>query len=92
MVLPTNQDYFIDPTMNDVIGGQFRVFGKATRVIPTETDDNINLMRRSPVGKLIQKVPGFQDAFSELEKMGLGSMQSEVNGPAMQVIPIAIFS
>ena len=92
VVLTTNQDYFIDPTMNDVIDGQFRVFGKATRVIPTESDEVINLLRRTPVGKFIHQVPEFQDAFSEFERLGLGSMQPEIQGPAMQVIPIAIFS
>ena len=44
VVLTTDQDYFIDPTMNDVIDGQFLVFGKATRVIPLGSDDTINLL------------------------------------------------
>ena len=92
VVLTTDQAYFIDPTMNDVIDGQFRVFGKATRVIQAGSDDKINLLRKSPIGKFINQVPDFQNAFSEFEKLGLRSMEPEVHGPAMQVIPIAIFS
>lgn len=92
VVLTTDQAYFIDPTMNDVIDGQFRVFGKTTRVLPNGGDDTINLLRRTPFGKFIHQVPDFQDAFSEFEKLGLGSMEPEIQGPAMQVIPIAIFS
>ena len=92
VVLTTEQVYFIDPTMNDVIDGQFLVFGKATRVIPLGNDDTINLLRRTPIGKFIHQIPEFQRGFSEFEELGLGSMEPEVYAPAMQVIPIAIFS
>ena len=45
-VLTTEQNYFIDATMNDVIDGTFRVFGKATRVIPGEKEGSINLLAK----------------------------------------------
>ena len=92
VVLTADETYFIDPTMNDVIDGQFRVFGKVTRVISDDSKENINLLRRSPIGRFARQVPDFQNAFSEFDKLGFGSMQAEVEGPAMQVIPIAIFS
>ncbi len=92
VVLTSDQSYFIDPTMNDVIDGQFRVFGKATRVIPEGGKETINLFRRAPLGKFIHQDPDLQNAFSEFETLGLGSMQYEVSGPTMQIIPIAVFS
>ena len=92
VVLTADKAYFIDPTMNDAIDGQFRVFGKVTRVIPAGSEANINLLRRSPVGRFARQAPDFQNAFSEFDKLGFGPMQPEVQGPAMQVIPIAIFS
>ena len=33
-VLTAEKSYFVDSTMNDVIDGTFRVFGKVTRVVP----------------------------------------------------------
>ena len=92
VVLTADKTYFNDPTMNDAIDGQFRVFGKVTRVIPANSEANINLLRRSPIGRFASQVPDSQNPFSEFEKLGFGPMQSEVQGPAMQVIPIAIFS
>ena len=91
VVLATDKVYFIDPTMNDVIDGQFRVFGKVTRVI-RENGDTINLLRRSPFGKIIHKLLEAKEEFSKLEELGIGSMNPEIEGPAMQVIPFAIFS
>ena len=92
VVLTCEQSYFIDPSMNDVIDGRFRVFGKATRVISVESGETINLLRRAPFGKFIHKIPDFQNGFSEFEELGQGPMQTEISAPAMQVVPIAIFS
>ena len=92
VVLTADKTYFIDPTMNDVIDGQFRVFGKVTRVIPINGEENINLLRRSPIGRFAGQVPDSQNPFAEFETLGFGPTQPEIKGPAMQVIPIAIFS
>ena len=53
LVLTVENDYFIDPTMNDVLDGTFRVFGKVTRVVLRESE-SINLLRTSPLGKFPQ--------------------------------------
>ena len=38
IVLTTEPEYFIDPSMNDTIDGTFRVFGKTTRIIRDDTE------------------------------------------------------
>ena len=50
VVLTTDQDYFIDPSMNDTIDGTFRVFGKATRVV-SDSNEKISLLRKTVLGK-----------------------------------------
>ena len=92
VILMTDKDYFMDPTMNDVIDGQFRIFGKVTRIITKNSSDTINLLRKSPIGKIMHKVPEIKESFSGIENLGFGSMDPEIKGPAMQVIPIAIFA
>ena len=91
-VLTTEQDYFVDPSMNDIIDGTFRVFGKATRVIETPAE-SISLFRRTAAAKfgVLEKELG--SAFDSLKTPEVSdSLVTEINGPTMQVAPIAIFS
>ncbi len=94
VVITTEQQYFVDPTMNDIIDGTFRVFGKATRVIPALNDENISLLRKAPLGQFKALLPTIQEAMSQFtsELGDSGDSSTEIQGPAMQVIPIAIFS
>ena len=92
IVLTTENDYFIDPSMNDIIDGTFRVFGKVTRIVNDESD-KISLLRKSAAGKF----EGFEELLDPLmismQDVGFnGPLESEISGPTMQVIPIAIFS
>ena len=94
VVITTEQQYFNDPTMNDVIDGTFRVFGKASRVIPEPNDENINLLRKTPLGQFRTILPTIQEAMSQFaNEVGYsGDSPTEIQGPAIQVIPIAICS
>ena len=91
VVLTTDQEYFIDPTMNDTIDGTFRIFGKATRVVEDNADE-INLLRKAALGKFA-KAFDFNAANDQLKESNYtGSFETSVPGPTMQVIPIAIFA
>ena len=96
VLLTTDQNYFVDPTMNDLIDGTFRVFGKATRIIPEHSEERIRLLRQSAAGQFGSLVDGLSDMMVQsAEDADLnfqGSSETEIRGPAMQVIPIAIFS
>lgn len=95
VVLTAEQNYFVDPTLNDVIDGEFRVLGKVARVVSGSDDQGINLLRKSPLGifgdQLIQQ---FADGFEQLATQGLSipEVRTKVDGPAIQIIPIAIFA
>ena len=80
--------------MNDVIDGTFRVFGKASRVIPEERVESISLLRKTPLGQFKAILPMIQEAMSQFgnELGNSGGVSTDVRGPAIQVIPIAIFS
>ena len=67
VVITTEQRYFNDPTMNDVIDGTFRVFGKASRVIPERNDEGINLLRKSLLGQFKALLPPIQEGMSQSE-------------------------
>ena len=95
VVITTEQQYFIDPTMNDIIDGTFHIFGKATRVISKGGDENISLLRKAhALGQFKSLLPTIQEAMSQFaNELGYsGDSSTEIQGPAIQVIPIAIFS
>ena len=92
IVLSTEQDYFVDPSMNDIIDGTFRVFGKSTRVVLGPTD-SISLLRKTALGKFGIIVEQLGTAIQELQDVGFSEpIVTKIDGPTMQVIPLAIFS
>ena len=92
-VITTERQYFTDPTMNDIIDGSFHVFGKAIRVIQEGDDQSINILRKAPLGQFKDVVPEVGQIFSQLAGLGLGGdTPAEIRGPAIQVMPIAIFA
>ena len=92
-VLTVEDACFIDPTMNDILDGTFRVFGKVTRKVKDD-QESVNLLRRSPLGKFLQVVQGLAASMNTLEGMQFegGTTETSVFGPTLQVIPIAVFA
>ena len=95
-VLTTEQSYFVDETLNDIIDGSFRVFGKVTRVIKNDADESISLLRKTPLGRFESIVDGIKEMMAPTEPDAepdyKGSTETEIFGPVLQVIPIAIFA
>ena len=95
VVLTAERGYFVDPTLNDVIDGEFRVLGKVARVVSDSDDQAISLLRKTPLGIFgDQLVQQFAESLQQLAQSGLSvpSLQTKIEGPAIQVIPIAIFA
>ena len=83
-----------DPTMSDLVDGTFRVVGKVTRCVKVGKG-SISLNRKSAFNRLPSSVlEQFKIAFQapELTEMDLPELEWEINGPAIQVLPIAIFA
>lgn len=93
-VLPVYLNYFIHKNTNEIIDGNYTVFGKVVKVVTTDAD-NINLFRNTAF-KLFQ-----QEALDAiLNSMNTGidnqleipNIISRISSPAILVIPIAIYS
>ncbi len=92
-VLTSEQDFYIDPSMNDIIDGTFSVFGKVTRVIPAKSGDNISLLRKTSFGKFDPLEKVFDELPTVMVKIGYKDRpDTRIEGPALQILPIAIFS
>lgn len=94
-VIVTEPSYFNDPSMSEIIDGEFRVLGKVTRVIAESSDEAINLLRKTSFGRFQQQILSqLTQGFGGAKDVGLNfpEMETTVHGPVMQVVPIAIFA
>ena len=93
-VLSTNVDYFSDRNASEIIDGDFWVLGKVVRVIGEDSDDSVNLLRKTKFGRLKSELfDQLGEAFtSNNEFVDFPAFSTEIGGPAIQVVPIAIFT
>lgn len=93
VVVSMNRNSFVK-SESEFIGNVFSIFGKAAYVIPPDENDSINLLSRTPLASI--DASQIQKIFSTIEgarEMGivLPDVVTEVKGPALQIIPIAVF-
>lgn len=93
-VLSTNLEYFNDKDASEIIDGEFRVLGKVVRVIHPNSGSTINLLRKTAFGRFNSELfDELSDALSDAGDAGieLPDFITEIEGPAIQVMPVAIF-
>ncbi|AKJ39291.1 DUF6414 family protein [Methanosarcina barkeri] len=94
-VLSSKINYFIDQNDSEIIDGEFKVLGKVVRIIKTGDEDSINLLRKTSFSMLDTKIfDDFAKKLNDAEESGLKiqEMVAEIKGPAIQIIPISIFT
>src|SRR5450759_3076366 len=84
--------YLNDPLMSDLVDGTFHVVGKIITVIPDKSKA-INLLRKSkmPTSVLDKVIQGLSTLTADQE-LNLPDITSKIQGPVVQIIPIAIFA
>jgi len=94
-VITLEREFLNDPTMSDLVDGHFNVLGKVIRVIDDDKD-SINLIRKTALSAMPENILNVAlGGLSELSKtqgFKIPTMELEVKGPVLQVLPIAIFS
>jgi hypothetical protein len=93
-VLPVYIDYFVNNNMNEIIDGEYKVLGKVTKVITTESSESINLLRNTSFSLLqTSMISQLTNSFNSGQNLGLQYQEiiTEISGPAVQLIPISIF-
>ncbi|GAB16183.1 hypothetical protein ARGLB_113_00390 [Arthrobacter globiformis NBRC 12137] len=89
-VVTASSLYYSTTTAEYLRAGQFRVFGKVTKVVAA--GDSINLTRRTVVGAAgPDMAKGMVASVSEQEDLHLSIANPIVPGPTVQVLPMAIF-
>ena len=87
--------YLNDPLMSDLVDGTFHVVGKIIRVVP-DNSEAISLIRKTAMSKMPHHT--LNETFSTLsalttdQEFELPDPEWEIQGPVIQIIPIAVFS
>lgn len=94
-VIPVESKYLNDPSMSDLVDGQFFVLGKVVRLIKSD-DESISLIRKAAISRMPRAT--LEKAFDSINALGaqqdfeIPKIVWEIPGPAFQVVPIAIYA
>ena len=91
-VITLEQEFLTDPTMADLVEGQFTTLGKVIRVIP-DSDGSFSLLRKTVLSAV--KAEALAEMFSILSNaktLQFPEIVWELKGPLIHVLPVAIFS
>jgi hypothetical protein len=95
VVLTIDRAFISDPTLADLVDGEYTVLGKVTRVLGNDSHDEINILRKTGLGRMsAESATTIIKAFNELAKstMNMPNIAGIVQPPALQAIPLAIFA
>ena len=85
-------DYLRDQTMTEISHKEYRLLGKVVRKIEEDAEEAIDLLRGTGLGGIGREtLDKLWNSFNQMEGMNLPEVRSEVSGPALEVVPIAIF-
>jgi hypothetical protein len=95
VILTLDMAYATDPSLSDLIDGEYSVLGKVTRSIPAGDEETINLLRKTSFGPLQASVlDQLKGAFEEIQDDGIAlpPLKTEIEPPVIQILPIAVFA
>ena len=94
IVLSTQEQYLSNDNISEIIGGSFKVLGKVIAICK-DGSDNISLLRKTTLSLLSESMleqmfAGFN--IKEHQEFNLPEFKTKISGPALIVIPIAIYA
>lgn len=94
VVLSLQEQYLSNDNISEILGGRFKILGKVIKVCK-ESSESIDLLRKTtlsifPETALNDVFVGLQN--EELKQCNLPELRTKISGPAIIVIPIAIYA
>ncbi len=92
-IVTVDQRYLDDAQMANLIDGEYRILGKVSRSI-TQTDAPLNLLRKASISKLpifMEAMKEMSDSLRQSGEFTVPEAEHELEGPAIHILPIAIF-
>lgn len=85
-------DYLRDQTMTEIAHKEYRMLGKVVRRIDAGAAESIELLGGTALGSLAKtQLDQFTTIFGQIEGVNLPPVQAQINGPALEVVPVAVF-
>ena len=85
-------DYLRDKTLSEISNKEYYLLGKVVRKIDQEEDATIDLLQGTALsGMGDEAIAQFTSSFSEIPGMNFPSVDTKIAGPALEIVPIAIF-
>lgn len=94
-VITVETNFLNDPLMSDIVDGEFKVIGKVVKSVGDDFD-SISLLRKTALSKMPDNI--LHQSFEALSLLGLNDgfdipeMTWKIRGPAIQILPIAIYA
>lgn len=93
IVIPTDENYFLNKSMSELTDGNYKILGKITKI--SKSGETISLLRNTAFSKFkLDKLKEFQELFQDpsLNKIiDPKDIKTEIEGPTLMIIPIAIY-
>ncbi len=93
-VLSAQEQYLSNDNISEIIGGNFKILGKVISICKNNTE-SINLLRKTTLSvitdnKMSELFTSFKD--DDMKQFNLPELRTQITGPAVIVIPIAIYA
>lgn len=94
VVLSAQEQYLSNDNISEILGGRFKILGKVIAICRDE-NDSIDLLRKTSLssiseGLLNEMFSGFDN--EDMQQFNLPKLKTKIVGPAVIVIPIAIYA
>ena len=93
VILPTDENYFLNSNMSEVTDGNYKILGKVIQIC--KENGEISLLRNTVFSKLqIEKMNEFEELFNDpalKQFIGEDGLSTKVKAPVAMIIPIAIY-
>lgn len=94
VVLSAQEQYLSNDNISEILGGHFKVLGKVIAICKDKTE-NIDLLRKTtlsifPIDQVTEIFSSFQN--DGIKQFNLPELKTQISGPAVIVIPVAIYA
>lgn len=94
IVLSAQEQYLANDNISEILGGKFKVLGKVIAICKDDSE-SIDLLRKTTLSILTDEMladifAGFEN--EDMKRFNLPKLVTKIKGPAMIVIPIAIYA
>ena len=94
IVLSAQEQYLANDNISEIIGGKFKILGKVIAICK-DSSESIDLLRKTTLSVLTDEI--LADFFAvfkndDMKQFNLPELVTKIKGPALIVIPIAIYA